>query len=128
MVGAAVGKFAGKRPGAFAAGVATHLIGDLLPHKDFDPKTEAPLLAVTLGIIALRFGVRSPEFAGAVGGIAPDFENAAAVTGLIGREQMRFPTHLGDDKHGPKVGSAWPQAVLVAACAAYLLRPAARTS
>lgn len=124
LVGAAVGKYTRRRGGAFAAGVATHLIGDLLPHKDFDPKVEAPLLAATLGVIALRKGLTSPEFLGAMGGVSPDFENAAAVYGLIPRKAMRFPTHLGDDKHGPKVKSALPQGILAAACLAYLLWPA----
>jgi hypothetical protein len=121
-VGAAVGKLAGSRRGALAAGVATHLLGDLLPHKDFDPKVEAPLLAATLGVLAWRCGVTSPEFAGALGGVAPDIENAAGITGLIPRDAMRFPTHIGDGRyHGPKVASAWPQAVAAAVCLAFVL-------
>lgn len=123
IVGAAVGRIANRHGGALAAGVATHLLGDLMPHKDFEPKVEAPLLAVTLGLIALKFGVTSPEFVGAFGGIAPDIENAASVAGLIPREAMRFPTHLGEDKHGPKVKSALPQGILAAACLAFLLWP-----
>ncbi|HVK03511.1 MAG TPA: hypothetical protein VM490_08550 [Armatimonadaceae bacterium] len=122
-IGAAVGRLAGRRSTGFAAGVATHLLGDLVPHKDFDPKTEAPLLAVTLAVIALRCGVKSPEFWGAVGGITPDFENAAYVTGLLPQEKLVFPTHVGGGKyHAPKVGSAWPQGVLAAACLIYALR------
>ena len=123
IVGAAVGRIAGRKGGAFAAGIATHLLGDLLPHKDFDPKIEAPLLAVTLGFLGWRFGLKSPEFAGAFGGVAPDFENAASVVGLIPRDAMRFPTHRGDDKHGPKVNSALPQGILVAVCLMFLLWP-----
>ena len=124
VVGAAVGKLAGSRGGAFAAGVATHLLGDLLPHKDFDPKVEAPLLAATLGLLAWRCGVTSPEFLGAVGGVTPDVENAASVAGLIPRDAMRFPTHIGDGRfHGPKVRSAAPQLLGAALCLAYVLRP-----
>jgi hypothetical protein len=122
LIGAAIGKRVGKRGGAFACGIATHLLGDLLPHKDFDPKIEAPLLAATLGVIALRKGIMSPEFLGALGGIAPDFENAAAVTGLLPADAMIFPTHQGDHHHGPKVASALPQGIIAAVCAAYLLR------
>lgn len=123
LVGAAVGRLSGKRPDSLAAGVATHLLCDLVPHKDLPPKVEAPLLAVTLGAIAWRCGgITSPEFLGAFGAIAPDFENAAMLAGLLPRDAMRFPTHLGDDRHGPKVASALPQAVLAAACAAYLLK------
>lgn len=122
LVGAVVGRVAGKRPGALASGVATHLIGDLIPHKDLNPKVEAPLLAGAMGLIAWRFGFKSPEFIGAFGGMAPDLENAAMLTGLIPREAMRFPTHLGDDRHGPKIDSALPQALLAAVCLVYLLR------
>lgn len=127
VVGAAVGRLIGSRPGALAAGVATHLIGDLLPHKDFDPKVEAPLLAATLGVLAVRCGVNSPEFLGAVGGIAPDVENAAGIVGIIPRESMRFPTHVGDGAfHGPKTRSAWPQGVLAALCLIFVLLPSRR--
>lgn len=123
-VGAAIGKAVGKTGGAFASGIATHLIGDLLPHKDFDPRAEAPLLALTLGVIGWRCGLKSPEFAGAVGAIAPDFENAAGVTGLIPKTAMRFPTHIGDGKHhGPKVKSAWPQGVLALVCLLFVFWP-----
>ncbi len=121
-IGAAVGRLAGRKDTGFAAGVATHLLGDLVPHKDFDPKTEAPLLAATLALIAWRRGINSPEFWGAVGGITPDFENAAYVTGLLPKERLVFPTHVGGGTyHAPKVASAWPQGVLAAVCLLYAL-------
>lgn len=127
LVGAVVGRVVDSRPGAFAAGVATHLLGDLLPHKDFEPKIEAPLLAATLGLIAWRCGVNSPEFIGALGGVAPDVENAARAVGLIPSESMRFPTHAGDGRmHGPKTASALPQGIGAALCAAYLLSTSPR--
>ena len=121
LVGATAGRLAGRPVPALAAGISTHLLGDLLPHKDFDPRIEAPLLAATLAALAWRFGVGSPEFAGAFGGIAPDFENAAAVTGLIPRSAMRFPTHISDANHGRKTVSAWPQGAVAGLCALYLL-------
>lgn len=123
-IGAAVGKLTGKRVGAFGSGVATHLICDLLPHKDFDPKVEAPLLAATLGVIALRCGLKSAELAGAVGAIAPDFENAAGITGLIPKSAMRFPTHINNGRHhGPVTKSAWPQGILALICLLFVLWP-----
>jgi hypothetical protein len=122
-VGAAIGKLIGRHKGGFAAGVATHLICDLLPHKDFDPKVEAPLLAVTMGLLAWRFGIKSPEFIGAAGAVAPDLENAASRVGLLRADQMRFPTHRGEEKHGPKVKSALPQGILAAACLLFVLWP-----
>jgi hypothetical protein len=123
VVGAAIGRLAGEPKRALAAGVASHLLGDLLPHKDFDPKVEAPLLALTLGVLAWRCGVTSPEFVGAIGAVAPDVENAASHVGLISEEAMRFPTHRGANSHGPVVRSAWPQGVLAAACLAFVLLP-----
>ncbi len=127
VVGATVGTLSGSRAGAFAAGLSTHLLGDLLPHKDFDPKVEAPLLAATLGLLAWRCGVTSPAFAGAVGGVLPDVENAAGIVGLISKTTMRFPTHVENGKHhGPRAASAWPQGALAAACLALMLFRAPR--
>ncbi|GAB4466002.1 MAG: hypothetical protein OHK0029_37040 [Armatimonadaceae bacterium] len=122
VIGAVVGRLAKNRPTAFVAGVSTHLLGDLIPHKDFDPKIEAPLLAATLGYLAWRYGINSPEFIGAFGGIAPDLENAAQVVGLISPDQMVFPTHQGMHHHGPPVTSTLPQGVLAAACVWFLLQ------
>jgi hypothetical protein len=122
LLGAAVGTLSGSREGALAAGLATHLLGDLLPHKDFDPKVEAPLLAATLGLLARRCGMTSPALVGAVGGVLPDVENAAMIVGVLPKTAMRFPTHVEDGKHhGPKAASAWPQGVLAAACLALVL-------
>lgn len=123
LVGAVIGRVARHKPGALAGGIASHLICDLLPHKDFHFKVEAPLLAVVLGFLALKFGIKSNEFVGACGAVAPDAENAASVLNIIPKEAMRFPTHRGDDKHGPKTKSALPQGILAVACVAYLLWP-----
>jgi hypothetical protein len=122
-VGAALGKLVKRKDGAFAVGVASHLLCDLMPHKDFDIKVEAPLAAATLGVLALRCGVNSPEFIGALGAISPDAENAAGVVGLIPKESMRFPSHQGDHHHGPKVKSALPQGILAAACLLFIFWP-----
>jgi hypothetical protein len=123
VIGAALGK-AAKHPGkAFAAGVASHLIGDLTPHKDLSAKVELPLLAVTISAIAHKYGIKSPEFWGAVGGFSPDFENAAWMHGLMDQDQCRFPTHIHKGKyHAPSLKTAGPQALLVAGCLYYLLR------
>ena len=124
VIGAALGKAAGHPGKAFAAGVASHLIGDLTPHKDLPAKVELPLLAVTISAIAWVFGVKSPQFWGAVGGFAPDFENAAWMFGLTKPESCRFPTHRDNGKyHAPALKTAVPQLLLVAACLYYLFRP-----
>ena len=121
FIGAAAGRLIGRQDGAMAAGVASHLICDLLPHKDFDPRVEAPLLAVTLTFLGWRFGLKSPEFLGATGAVAPDVENAASYVGLISADDMKFPSHRGDHMHGPKVRSALPQGILAAVCLLFLL-------
>jgi hypothetical protein len=121
VVGATVGKIVRRRPAAFFAGVASHLICDLLPHKDFDPLVEAPLLAITLSLIGARFGPLSPELIGAAGAVAPDLENAASHVGLLEADKMRFPSHRGDHQHGPKVSSALPQGILAVVCILFLL-------
>jgi hypothetical protein len=123
VVGAAIGRCTGNRVAAFGIGVLSHLICDLLPHRDLNPKVEAPLLAATLGAIAATSGVDSPEVAGAVGAICPDFQNAAAVTGLLPRERMVFPSHQGDHSHGLKIDTVLPQVALAAACLAVVFWP-----
>lgn len=125
-VGAAIGRLTGNRTIAFGLGVVSHLLCDLLPHRDLDPKVEAPLLAVTMTALAATNGIDSPEVAGAVGAISPDFENAAAVFGLMPREKMVFPSHQGDHSHGPKVDTVLPQIALAAACLALVLWPKRR--
>jgi hypothetical protein len=83
---------------------------------------------VTLGAIAWRCGIKSPEFIGAVGAVAPDFENAAAIMNLIPKSAMRFPTHINDGKnHGPRVKSAWPQGVLALSCMLFVFLPGTDT-
>jgi hypothetical protein len=120
LVGASIGHYVKGRRRSFAAGVATHLLCDLIPHKDFAPHVEAPLLAVTLAALAAKHGINSPEMWGAIGAVSPDFENAAQVVKLIPPEAMLFPTHQGPQSHGREVGSALPQGVLALVCAAYV--------
>jgi hypothetical protein len=117
-VGAAVGAVLRRPSAAFFGGVLSHLICDLIPHKDYDIKIEAPLAASVFAYLAKRYGVNSPQFLGAAGAVAPDAENALALLGLLPRDKMVFPSHnekapwyLG---HGEKVDSPLPQIVLAA--------------
>ena len=126
-VGAALGRLIGHHGKAFGAGVASHAICDLLPHRDLAPKVEAPLLALALGLIAWRKGPLSPEVAGAVGAISPDFENAAATTGLIPQSMMVFPTHQGPGTHGRQTETLLPQIALATVCLAVVLWPERRS-
>ncbi len=115
-VGAGLGGLL-RRPGAaFAAGVASHLLCDLVPHKDYDITVEAPLAAVMFSYLAWRYGIRSPQFLGAWGAVSPDAENALEKFGVIAHEKTFFPTHNESVPwsvgHGAKVESALPQAAL----------------
>ena len=115
-VGAALGSILRDRSSAFLAGVASHVITDALPHRDYRPKIEVPLLAAMLAGIAAWKGADSPEFWGAIGAITPDVEHALQVAGLIKPEHEVFPTHLDNGRyHGRKTRRRWPQLLLTIA-------------
>ena len=90
-VGAALGSLFKRRGSAFAAGVVSHLVADALPHKDFKPAIEVPLMAAAMAAIGKWRGVDSPEFWGAIGGITPDVEHAFLVAGVIDRRTGDLP-------------------------------------
>lgn len=119
MIGAAIGSLIKNKPGSFTAGIVSHVLADLLPHRDFNPAVEVPLMAGTMAAIAGLHGVDSPEFLGALGAIAPDTEHALSITGFITNEQKVFPTHMDDGKyHGTDSGEHLSQTLvaLIAAC------------
>lgn len=125
-IGAGVGSFFKSKSSAFAAGIVSHIIADAIPHKDFDPKIEVPLMFGALAAIAKWRGVDSPEFLGAIGGIIPDSEHALVISGVIEPEQRMFPTHINDGKfHGKETGERWSQLLIAAAS---LLTVALKTS
>lgn len=90
---AAIGTLARRRRHAFLAGIGTHLVADLVPHRDFDILTEAALATAALTAIGFATGVGSAAFAGACGGVAPDLESGLAFLGVVKR--AHFPTHTG---------------------------------
>lgn len=103
-LGAALGRLIGNRPLAFGAGVLSHLIGDLVPHKDMGIG-ETPIVFGTLAAVGWRHGWDSPQFLGALGGICPDFEHIPWELRKDPRrhgpmEEKLFPTHSGQLQHG----------------------------
>ena len=106
-LGAAIGKVTNNALLAFALGVVSHYVGDVIPHKDVGP-IEAPTLLGTMGAITWRHGWKSPQFWGALGAICPDFEHIPAE---LRRDPRRFdpmpekffPTHNGRAPH-----AGWP--------------------
>lgn len=106
-IGAAVGSLTRNRVLAFALGLGTHLVGDMVPHHDMGA-TETPLVFATLARVAQQHGWDSPQFWGALGGVCPDFEHIPAEWRKDPRRfgSMReklFPTHNGLAKH-----ANWP--------------------
>jgi hypothetical protein len=118
-VGAALGSRIKNRAAAFSAGVVSHLICDLFPHRDYELPVESALMTITLTVIAVRHGASSPEMAGAIGAIAPDIENGLQHLGIV--EETFFPTHtrrLWFIGHGRKIKSPISQLILACACLA----------
>jgi hypothetical protein len=108
-LGAAIGRVVKNKPLAFVAGVASHFVGDIVPHHDMGP-AEAPIVFGTMARIAQQHGWNSPQFWGALGGICPDFEHISAELRKDPRrhgpmKEKIFPTHNGKVKH-----AEWPYA------------------
>lgn len=108
-IGAAVGRLVRNKPLAFVAGVASHGVGDMIPHHDMGPG-ETPIVFATLAKIAQVHGWNSPQFWGALGGVCPDFEHIPAELKKDPRRfwpmaEKWFPTHNGRLPH-----SSWPLA------------------
>jgi hypothetical protein len=120
-IGAAIGAFCGKKSTAFVAGMLSHAISDALPHRDYPPRVEVPLMAGTVLLIGALKGFNSPEFWGAVGAISPDTEHGLAAAGLTRFDKEIFPTHSNNAKlHGRCSNERLSQA-LIAGTAALVL-------
>jgi hypothetical protein len=117
ILAGAVGTLARRRRTAFVAGVGTHLIADLLPHRDFDIATETALAIAAVTAIGGAAGFHSPAFAGALGGVAPDLENGLVRAGLVKRPH--FPTHTGI--HGRATRGVASQALLAGALFGFIV-------
>jgi hypothetical protein len=116
-IGAFIGSRTRSRKRAFAAGVVSHGVADLFPHRDYNVNVELPLVSLALGYIAIRYGISSSEMAGALGGIFPDAENFFYRFGFV--KHMLYPTHTSMwwfVGHGKPVKNPTPQIVLAALC------------
>jgi hypothetical protein len=116
LVGAALGSLTRHRATAAGLGVAAHAVCDLIPHRDLSVPTEVALLAAALGGVGATCGVRSTEFAGALGGALPDLENVVPPSWQGGRKW--FPSHRFEHARGPQ--PMWPTALIAAAALACL--------
>lgn len=93
LMGAALGRIVRNRPLSFLLGVASHALGDVLPHQERALAMDGPLCAAALGLIAWRYGPASPECLGALGAITPDAEHLPTRLGFRSQDEEIFPTH-----------------------------------
>lgn len=108
-IGAAIGRFVKNKPLSFVAGVASHFVGDVIPHHDMGP-AETPIVFGTMARIVQQHGWNSPQFWGALGAICPDFEHIPAELRKDPRRfkampEKLFPTHNNKVPH-----ATWPHA------------------
>jgi hypothetical protein len=120
--GALLGGILDNRLYAFVAGFLSHIPLDAVPHIDFeDFRIDAAMSVVLLGGI-LAFSGFSPVFLGALGAVAPDFENLLWKTGIIEERSKIFPTHSGMIRHGrARVGSGPKVEILMSAASVALV-------
>ena len=117
LIGAALGKVLKDKKLAFIAGVASHFVADMIPHRDLSVEAESVLAAGSLAAITATQGTASAAFWGALGAMLPDTENA--INYLRGEGRYFFPSHT--DRHGPKVGEIISQVGIALICLAILL-------
>jgi hypothetical protein len=122
LTGAALGRLCRTRVQALAAGAASHMVADMLPHRDLTIPQEAALLGGALSIVLAARGAKSNEFAGAIGAALPDLENLACRLSASGEGRSLFPTH--GRYHGRKTRGFGGQIALAAVCLASLALPA----
>lgn len=119
LFGAAAGSLCNSKSGAFASGVISHLVADLIPHRDIDPRIDVPLASVVILGIAQKYGPQSEEFLGALAGVLPDIEHAAAYLGL---GKKVFYTHIDDGKYHARETKTCLSQYLLAGAALLMLR------
>lgn len=126
-LGAVVGSLTGNPADGLAAGVASHVILDALPHWDYSGVAGGVVdLAVAAALTCTLVLAREPAcvLMGAAGGTLPDVEVLRSY--LRPGRPLIFPSHSGALPHG-RAASWWaslPAAVVAAAALAFLLTAA----
>ena len=93
LVGAALGRITRNSRLSFLLGIASHALGDVLPHREHPLAVDAPLAVTTLALLGKGYGWNSPEWMGALGAVLPDGEHLPTVLGWRRAEEEVFPTH-----------------------------------
>jgi hypothetical protein len=121
--GALAGALLGSRRAAVPVGLALHLVGDAIPHRDFHSRG-FELASGVVGAVALglRRGFGDPATVGAIASSAPDLEHLVPLRLLGGRRL--FPSHRWAPLHRSGGVAAGVQlAVSAALLTALLVRP-----
>lgn len=92
-MGAACGGVTGSAWAGMAVGLASHAVGDMVPHREAGHVLDSLLTALALAGVAVTFGVLSPQMAGAVGGALPDVEHVLKRLRLRPWKKAIYPTH-----------------------------------
>ena len=126
--GAAAGALLASRPGAVAAGLLLHFLGDRLPHRDIASRPfEVTSGGILLALLAARDGLAGPALVGGFASSAPDLEHVLPFPRPGGRKL--FPSHRIVGWHRAGGLPVWAQqlaaGVLVGAVLAGV-RPGAR--
>ena len=111
--GALIGGLVDGRLYAFLLGFASHIPLDAIPHVDFDDFRVDAVMSVALLAGIFAFSGFSPVFVGALGSVAPDFENLLWKIGIIEEGKKIFPTHSGLIKHGRARSGSGPATEVV---------------
>ena len=121
-VGGALGSLVGGRGVALAAGLASHVPLDVIPHYELDKMwLEAAIAAFAFGGIIAAGYAGTGLFWGAVAAAAPDLENLLWRLGVLPGNWKVFPGHSSRYgrflRHGRSLGAvhAWWQVALGAA-------------
>jgi hypothetical protein len=121
LMGAMLARFCDTSTQAALLGGASHVVADMLPHRDLDLPEEAFLLAGALTVICAIRGSDSREFAGALAAVFPDVENVIGRVRRLPDEELLLPTHR--HLHGPETRSLLPQLALATLGFAILFVP-----
>jgi hypothetical protein len=133
LVGGAVGSLVDGRGIALAAGLASHVPLDIIPHYEFDKMwLEAAIAVALLGGLVATGHAGTGVFWGAIGAAVPDLENLLWRLGILPGKWKTFPGHSMRYgrflKHGRSlgVGHVWWQVALGALAISVIVMRAPR--
>jgi len=96
--GAALGAATRSRPTAALLGLASHALGDAIPHEDIESRRfEIGSGLALIGVLCLRLGPLHPVVVGAAAASAPDLEHVLRLPRPGGR--ALFPSHRVEGWH-----------------------------